>query len=146
MNREEFDLVAPAAQEVLLRRLAQSPFTKLLGLQPEEVRRDYARMRLPYRHDLTQPAGLVHGGAIASLIDTAVVGAIFSTLDGPPRKLVTVSLHVQYLDGVASEDLIAESRVRRRGRSIVFLEVEVKTAAGREIAHGELVYRVSAGS
>lgn len=143
MNGEDFELIDPVRQESLIANIAQAPFPRLLGLRLDEVRRDYARMRLPFRQELLQPAGLVHGGAIATLIDSVVVGAILSGLDGPPRKLLTIDMHIYYLDSVAAEDLVAESRVRRRGRSIVFLEVEVKTAAGRDVAHGELVYRVS---
>src|SRR5579885_1379489 len=44
-------------------------FPKLVGLELEEARTDYARMRLRWRPELDQPAGVVHGGAIATLID-----------------------------------------------------------------------------
>ena len=45
-----------------------------------------ARMRLPYRDELNQPAGVVHGGAIATLIDTVVVPAVASAYDEVPRS------------------------------------------------------------
>jgi acyl-coenzyme A thioesterase PaaI-like protein len=51
-------------------------FPNFLGFQVEEIREDYSRLRLPYRPVLEQPAGPVHGGAIASMIDTVVVPAI----------------------------------------------------------------------
>ncbi len=143
MNRDDFEPIGRAREETLLARVASAPFSTLLGLRLEEVRRDYARMRLPFRKDLTQLAGLIHGGAVATLVDSVVVGAILSGLDGPPQQLLTINMHIQYLDRVGEEDLVAEARVRRRGRRIVFLEVEVKTAAGRDVAHGEIVYRVS---
>jgi acyl-coenzyme A thioesterase PaaI-like protein len=53
-------------------------FPKLIGLAVEEVRADYCRMRLPWRAELTQPAGVVHGGAIAALVDSVVVPSIGS--------------------------------------------------------------------
>jgi len=53
-------------------------FPNVLGLELIEVREDCARMRLPHRPEFDQPAGVTHGGAIASLIDTAVVPAVAS--------------------------------------------------------------------
>jgi len=39
-------------------------FPSLVGVQLEELREDYCRMRLPFRPELEQPQGLVHGGAV----------------------------------------------------------------------------------
>jgi uncharacterized protein (TIGR00369 family) len=90
---------------------------------------------------LLQPAGVVHGGAIATLIDTAVVPAIASAFDGP-RMLFTIDMHVQFLAPIQGEDAVAEAWVERRGRSIVFCRVEVRSAKGELSATGALVYKV----
>lgn len=119
-----------------------APFPKLVGLRMEEVRKEYARMRLPYRPELDQPAGIVHGGAIATLIDTVVVGTVLSNVEAMPRRIVTVDLHVHYMDAAVKEDLIAVGTTRRRGRSTVFLGVDVTTDSGKAIAHAELCYRL----
>jgi uncharacterized protein (TIGR00369 family) len=91
---------------------------------------------------LNQPAGLIHGGAIASLIDTVAVGTIISTLEALPRKMLTIDLHVHYLDAAIGEDLIAEGITRRRGRSTIFLEVDAFTDSGTVVAHGEMAYKL----
>ncbi|MGH7819420.1 MAG: PaaI family thioesterase [Candidatus Binatia bacterium] len=143
MNPNDFTPIDPERAEMILSRVAAAAFPKFVGLRYEEVRRDYARMRLPYRPELNQPAGVVHGGAIATLVDSVVVGAILSGLEAPPRRFVTIDLHVHYLDAVVAEDVIAEARVRRRGGRVVFLEVEVTAADGRGVAHGELSYLVA---
>lgn len=116
-------------------------FPRHIGVVLEEVRTDYARFRLPFRPELRQPAGVVHGGAIASLIDTAVVPAIAGVYD-EFRPLLTIDMHVQYLDAVRDEDAVAEAWVEKRGRSTVFCRVEVRTAAGVLAATGALVYKV----
>lgn len=116
-------------------------FPRLVGLEMEEVRTDYARMRLRYRPELNQPAGIVHGGAIATLIDTVVVPAVGSAY-AEPRPMFTIDMHVQYLDAVRGEDAIAEGWVEKRGRSTVFCRVEVRTASGVLAATGALVYKV----
>src|SRR3954454_1330884 len=121
----------------------QTYFPTFVGLKVEELRSDYARIRLPYRPELNQPAGVVHGGAIATHIDTVVVPAIGTHYDSMPRML-TVSMNVQYLGAIVEEDAIGEGWVEQRGRSIVFCRVEVTGAtSGRTCASATLVYKVS---
>lgn len=113
-----------------------------VGIVLEEVRTDYARMRLPHRTILDQPMGILHGGAMATLIDTVVVPAIASGYD-EPRRYLTIDMQVQYLAPVAGEDAVAEGWIVQRGRSIVFCRAEVFTAAGTLAALGTLVYKVN---
>jgi uncharacterized protein (TIGR00369 family) len=117
-------------------------FPQVVGLQVEEIRTDYCRMRLPYRPELNQPAGVVHGGAIATLIDTVVVPAIGTAYDERPHML-TIAMNVQFLGAVAEQDAVGEGWVEQRGRSIVFCRAEVRAADGRLCANGTLVYKVS---
>lgn len=121
----------------------QTFFPQVVGLVVEELRTDYARMRLPYRPELNQPAGVVHGGAIATLIDTVVVPAIGTAYNVRPRML-TVSMNVQYLGAVVEEDAIGEGWIEQRGRSMLFCRAEVTGGtSGRLCANATLVYKVS---
>jgi uncharacterized protein (TIGR00369 family) len=117
-------------------------FPGYVGLVLEEVRTDYARMRLPYRRELDQPQGVVHGGAIATLIDTVVVPAIGSAYD-ERRALLTIGMTVQYLEAIANEDAVAEAWVEKRGRQTVFCRVEVHTKSHALVATASVVYKVS---
>ena len=85
---------------------------------------------------------MVHGGVIATLIDTVVVGALFSVLESIPRKLLTIDMHIHYLDALVEQDMIAEGWTRRRGRSTAFVAAEVFGADGKLAAHGEMAYRI----
>jgi uncharacterized protein (TIGR00369 family) len=116
-------------------------FPGLVGIQLEEVRTDYARMRLPFRPGLRQPAGVVHGGALATLIDTVVVPAIASGYDEPHRYL-TIDMQIQYMSAVVEEDAVAEGWITKRGRSTVFCRAEILTAKAGLVAAGTLVYKV----
>jgi len=122
-------------------RWDQTYFPKLLGIDVVEVRDGYCRMHLPWRFELTQPAGVVHGGVVASLLDSVVVPAIGGGYDEPMR-FATVDLHVQYQGAVVGDDMVAEGWVTRRGRSVVFCEAEV-TAGGTVVARAMMTYRVS---
>jgi len=115
----------------------------LLGIVVEEVRTDYCRMRLPYRPEIEQPAGVVHGGAIASLLDSVVVPAIGSAYDGD-ANFSTVDMHVQYLSALIQEDAVAEGWIVKRGRTVVFCEAEmIGATSGKLIARSVLTYNVS---
>jgi uncharacterized protein (TIGR00369 family) len=134
----------PAAQAELWSGFARWDtvyFPQLVGVRLEEVRDGYARMRLPWRPELNQPAGVVHGGAIATLVDTVVVPAIGAHYEQVPVML-TLSMTINYLGAIRGEDALAEGWVTRRGRSIVFCEVVVGTATGSIAATGSLVYTV----
>lgn len=117
-------------------------FPSVVGLELEEVRSGYGRMRLPYRPELQQPAGVVHGGAIATLIDTVVVPAVGSVYEERP-KMLTISMSIRYLGALVAEDAVAEGWVEQRGRSIVFCRAEVRSDSGAMVADGTLVYKVS---
>jgi uncharacterized protein (TIGR00369 family) len=119
-------------------------FPVLLGLRVEEVRADYCRMRLPFRSELRQGGGVLHGGAVAALLDSVLVPAIGGTL-APGTLFATVDLHVQYLRPIVDDDVVAEGWVVQRGRRTVFGRSEASAAtSGELVATAVLTYNVSA--
>lgn len=125
--------------------LSVDSFSALLGLQVEEARVDFCRLRMPFRPDLRTTAEVVHGGAIASLIDTAAVVAVWSNVDAETTRGATASLTVNYLAASGREDLIANAQVIRRGRSVVFVDVDVFALRGEHIAKGMVTYKLGRG-
>lgn len=117
-------------------------FVKLVGLEVADVRVDYCRLELAFRDELQQAGGAVHGGVLASLIDTACVPAVGSGFT-EARPYSTIDLHIQYLGASGTDDLVAAAWVTKRGRSIVFCEAGVTTAAGKPLAKGSLTFKVS---
>jgi uncharacterized protein (TIGR00369 family) len=142
-NASRFALLPPATLErwVGFPQFDPPLFPTVVGLRLEEVRRDYARMRLPYRPELNQPAGVVHGGAIMTLIDTVVVPAVSSGYD-EPMDLFTVSLTTNFMGPVIEDDAVAEGWIERRGRTTIFCRVEVRTASRGLVGNASLVYTV----
>jgi uncharacterized protein (TIGR00369 family) len=117
-------------------------FPSLVGLVLEEVRRDYARMRLPFRPELEQPAGAVHGGVIATMVDTVVVPAVGAHYERMPA-MATIDMQVRYLGAAREVDLVAEGWVVRRGRVVAFCQSEVRTATGDIVAEGWTTFRIT---
>ena len=119
-------------------------YPSFLGMTVQEVRADYCRMLMQYKPELDQPQGLVHGGAIASLLDAVVVPAVGAAYAREVR-FSTVDMHVQYMSAAKQEDLIAEGWVTKRGRSVVFCESEaIGASSGKVVARSVLTYNVSA--
>ena len=117
-------------------------FPEYLGLRIDEVRVGYCRMRMALRPELLQAGGVVHGGAIASLLDSVIVPAIGTVVE-PGSDYTTIDLHVQYLAPLL-EDCVAEGWVLRGGRRIVFGQAEARAASsGRLVATSALTYHVA---
>lgn len=125
-------------------RFRQVAFAERLGVTIGEVAHDRAVLVLPYRPEHMNAAGVLNGGASASLLTMAGTLAAWTgvDLDTDPH-LSCVDLSVQYLAAATEEDVVAEARVLRRGRDLVFLDVALRSQAGHPICQGLLSYQAS---
>jgi len=133
----------PIANDELVRKaIVASPLATLLGTETLEVAPDRIRVALPYRPEVTTVGDLVHGGAISALIDIAATAAFWTGADlaRNPRG-TTIGFTVNFIAAARGEDLVADARVVRRGRSISVGEVIV-TAAGSEVARAMVTYKL----
>jgi len=120
-----------------------SPYVAHLGMQLTDIQPGTATITLPFADPLITIGTIVHGGAIASLIDTAAMVAAWSGAEVPAKaRGTTVNLSIAYLAAAEKEDLQAIARVLRRGRSLVYLDVEVRSASGSAIAKGLVTYKL----
>lgn len=116
-------------------------FVQLIGVKVEEVRNDYCRLSLPFKDDLLQAGGSIHGGVISTLLDTACVPAVGSGFD-KARPYSTISMQVQFLSGGSRTDLEAVGWVTKRGKSIAFCNSVVQTADGKLLATASLTFKI----
>jgi len=106
------------------------PFAQLLGIELDDISSGTATLGLNVRKQLTQNHGVVHGGAIASLIDTATAFAIISLL-APRERVTTVDLTVSYLRPLTEGRVTAVARVLRAGRRLFVVSAEVFDKDGK---------------
>src|SRR4051812_2259287 len=132
----------PTRNELIRAFLPASPFAQQLRLELERLDADGAELRLPYDQALATFGDTVHGGAIASLIDTAGMTAAWGD-ETPVEQAAgaTVSMAVDYVAAARGSDLLAKARVVRRGRSLCFVLVEVADDDGRVVATGQVCHR-----
>ena len=130
-------------REIIQQFIPASPLVGLLGIELARIEDGRAELKLPYRPELATMDDIVHGGAIASLIDTAGMAATWSD-DSEPESLAgsTVTLNVNYVAAARGQDLTATAEVVKRGRNMVFSEVRVTEPDGRVVATGSVVQRL----
>lgn len=110
-----------------------TPFLKLLGIELVEISREKAVMQLPMQEKLRQPHGLLHGGATAFLIDTAMAFVVVAHL-AEGEKASTVDLTVHYLRPVINETTICTAKVLKAGKRLLTVSADVTSEQGKLIA------------
>jgi len=117
-----------AAQEKRIRgALKKVPFANLLGLELETFTPGTAVVGVTLRGEHLQNNGVVHGGVIASLIDTATAFAVLTVVPKQER-VTTVDLTITYLRPLVDGRVHAKAKVLRTGRRVVAVSAEVSGA------------------
>ena len=97
-------------------------FRELVGLDVGELGDGTAVVTMEAGEQHLNPHGTVHGGAIATLVDVAMGGAVAAAGAEAP---VTIEMKVTYLEPAQQGQLRAEAKVRKRGKRITIVEAEV---------------------
>jgi uncharacterized protein (TIGR00369 family) len=118
---------------------AAVPYAKFLGLQLGELHEGQVSISLDIREELKQNQGVVHGGAIASLIDTASAFALLTQIEVDER-VTTTDLTIHYLRPAISGRLTATARIIRGGRRLFVLSVEVHDIQNALVATAVTTY------
>lgn len=118
---------------------ASVPFARHLGLEFVSAERGAATFALDSRGELMRMGGIMHGGAIASLMDTAAAFAVHTTLP-PEARTVTVDLTLHFLRPVNGGRVEARARILREGKRIVILSVEATDETGVLVATATTTY------
>jgi uncharacterized protein (TIGR00369 family) len=107
-----------------------------LGIIVDTLEPDRAVLRLPFRPELTQGAGMVAGGVLATLLDETMAHAVLGG-NRPGERTTTVDLSVSYLRAAKpGSDLRCEARVVKRGGRVLFVEASA-LSDDREVARAK---------
>jgi uncharacterized protein (TIGR00369 family) len=109
------------------------PFVSHLKILTETLGEGTARLSLPIEPHLTNSIGTVHGGVIMSLLDVALCTAA-RTLHPDSLGVITIDLSTSFIGGGSGARLLAEARVLKNGRSMIFVEGEAKNEDGSLVA------------
>ena len=116
----------------------------LIGASLSAVEPGYVEIRLPFRDDLTQQKGYVHGGILGMIGDSACGYAAFSLMPAD-CSLVTVEYKINILNP-ATGSLVAQGRVIKPGRTLTVTRGDVYADDGRHVATMQQTLLMLAGT
>ena len=120
-------------------------FNKHIQLQVVAAEDGYGKVEVPYQAFLlgnpVRPA--LHGGIVASILDSVGGVAAMTTLTSYDDKISTIDLRIDYLAPANTETLIAEAKILRSGRSTVVTDMTIHHGdPDQPVAYGRAAYNV----
>jgi uncharacterized protein (TIGR00369 family) len=119
-----------------------APFERLLNMTIVEASEGMAILTMPFFVNLAQGGGLMHGGALVSLADTAVVMAIKSLIP-PHTHFATISLESKFLYPVKKGMVTAKARVLSRKAETLRGQATVYDAEERPVMEFSSVFKIA---
>jgi uncharacterized protein (TIGR00369 family) len=128
----------------VLRQLAEGAFSALLGLSFENATRGKVQVRMPFHLRLLNygpPDVPIHGGAIASLADFAACAAVWTLAE--TQRSATISMTVNYTAPAIQSELLAMATVRRSGKRVASIAVEIRDCRDTLVADALVTYKIA---
>lgn len=126
------------------RHLKESRAIHMLGFDLEAASHGRAVLRMDARGRHKQLNGVVHGGILAAMADTAGAIAAYTTV-AKGTALATIELKINYLEAVPGGRIVADARVLRTGRNFVVTECEIFDQEGKLAAKALLTFGAAGG-
>ena len=131
--------ITPERLRLIREKFQSNIFPASIGIELDSIEPGRARLSLEVKPQHLQLAGIMHGGAIATLIDTAVAFAIVGASE-PDARFSTIEMKVNYLSAVREGRIVADAKLIRDGRRIVVADCDVIDSTGQLAAKGLLTY------
>ncbi len=122
-----------------------APFGRLLQMEIVSANNGRAVLCMPFLFDFAQGSGLMHGGALVSLADTAAVMAIKSLVP-PGTHFATVSLKTTFLYPVKSGSVTAKARVTARRKNHLYARVTIFNQEDRPVLAFRAAFKIGKNS
>ena len=138
----DYEALEPRFQEALANWMkTRNPFWSLLGIELIEVKKGWAKIRLPFTEKLANGVGVAHGGAIFSPADSAV-GMALVGLIGKDENISTLEMKINYLRPFRGGEIVAEAKIVHKGTMTAIGDVEVRDDKDNLIAKGLATYAI----
>lgn len=135
--RTAVDGVKPVMTSAQKRRAAgnfsNAAFVHHLGMRITKLAAGEAVVSMPIADTLKQYQGLAHGGALASLADTAATMAALTALSAD-SDIVTIEFKMNYLSALRAGRAVAHAKLVRLGSRVVVIDVSVTGMPGGKLA------------
>jgi len=137
-----YEELNPHFKESLLNWMAtKNPFWSLLGMEIIEIKKGWAKIRLPFSEKLANGIGVAHGGAIFSPADSAVGMALIGLVN-QDENISTLEMKINFMKPVKSGEIIAEAKIVHRGSQTAIGDVDVRDEKNNLVAKGLATYAI----
>ena len=138
----EYKKLAPNFRRALMERVkTKQPYWGLLGIELVDIKKGWAKLRLPFSEKLIHPYGIVNGGAIFSLADAAVAMALLGLIERD-EQFTTIEMNINYVRPFGDGEITAEAKIVNKGRSTALGDVDIIDQRGRLIAKSKATYMI----
>ena len=138
-----YEELEPRFKDALLDWMkTKNPFWSLLGMEIIEIKKGWAKIRLPFSEKLANGIGVAHGGAIFSPADSAVGMALIGLVN-KNENISTLEMKINYLKPLTAGDIIAEAKIVHKGTMTAIGDVDVRDGKGTLIAKGLATYAIT---
>ena len=124
MTRQTFVAQNPGFEARVRESFDRQPFMGFLGAALTTVEPGHCEVRLPFRAELTQQHGFVHGGVLATLADTVAGYAAFSLMAADAAPL-TVEYKLNILRPGGGQEVVTRGHVVKPGRTLTVVRADV---------------------
>jgi uncharacterized protein (TIGR00369 family) len=133
-------------QAIVDGRLPRPPIAELFGARLVSIGEGSARFECVPDESTYNPIGLVHGGMLCTLLDSAA-GCAVHTMLPPGVGYSTIEIKVSFMAAVRAGmgTIEATGRVLRLGRQVAFAEADARTADGKLVGHATTSLAVMRG-
>ena len=119
----------PKVAKVLVEATKSAPYPSLLGFEVVEQRPGFIRCKLPVSEKLYSGVGLLHGGAMISLVDHVLSIVVYPHIE-PGRWAATLDLKVSYIAPVTEGELWADAEITSLRRRLGTVRIDVSNKKG----------------
>ena len=134
--------LSPRYSEALLTQTRERiPFWSLVGMELIDIRKGWAKTKIPYSQKLTNANGVAHGGVIFSAADSAVGLALLGLVDRHDL-ITTIEMKINYLKSFDRGEIFAEAKIIFKGSQTAVGEVEVRDSDGNLLAKALSTYAI----
>ena len=138
----EFEELSPNFKNALLTKVKKNtPFWSLINMDLVDVKKGWARVKLPYDKKLDHAYGSAHGAAVFAPADSAVAMALQGMV-AKDEVFTTVEMKINYLKPFYKGEIVAEAKIVHKGGNIAIGDVEIRNSDGALIAKALATYMI----
>lgn len=127
---------------VMEKWISCAPFEKLLNMKIEKAENGKAVLTMPFYKQYAQGAGLMHGGALIALADTAVVMAIKSIVE-KGTHFATIEMNAKFLRPVKKGIVTANAEIYEKEGRILKGRAEIYTDEGEKAVEFHSIFKIA---